>query len=72
LTVEQVRIAMNLWLSAADTTPAVQKERREDELEKQRYHQRRNKQAHKSRAKTKIKRLNALGIDVSKIKSCVT
>ena len=72
LTVEQVRTAMNVWLSAADTTPAVQKERYEQALEKQRYHQRRNEQARKSHTKTKTKRLNASGIDVSKIKSCVT
>jgi SRSO17 transposase len=72
LTVEQVRSAMNVWLSAADTTPAVQKECYEDELKKQRYHQRRNNQSRKSHTKTKIKRLNALGIDVSKIKSCLT
>ncbi len=72
LTVEQVRSAMNVWLSAADTTPAVQKERYEQALEKQRYHQRRNEQARKSHTKTKTKRFNAAGIDVSKIKSCVT
>ncbi len=70
LTVEQVRSAMNVWLSAADTTPAVQKERYKDALEKQRYHQRRNEQARKSHTKTN--KLNASGIDVRKIKSCVT
>ena len=72
LTVEQVRSAMNVWLSAADTTPAVRKERYEHEREKQRYHQRRNEQARQSHTKTKTKKLRALGIDVSKIKSCVT
>ena len=70
LTVEQVRSAMNAWLSAADTTPAVQKERYDHELEKQRDHQRRNEHARKSHTKTK--KLNASGIDVRKIKSCVT
>ena len=72
LTVEQVRSAMNVWLSAADTTPAVQNQRYNDEWKKQRYHQRRNEQARKSHTKTKTKRLNASGIDVCKIKSCVT
>ena len=72
LTVEQVRSATNTWLSAADLKPAARQERYETELKNQRYHQRRNRQARKSHTKTKIARLNALGIDVNKIKSCIT
>jgi SRSO17 transposase len=72
LTVEQVRSATNTWLSAAELKPAARRERHETELKNQRYHQRRNQQARKSHTKTRITRLNALGIDVSKIKSCIT
>ena len=72
LTVEQVRRAMNTWLSAADREPAVRQERFEEELKNQGYHQRRNKQASKSHTKARIARLNALGIDVEKIKTCIT
>lgn len=72
LTVEQVRSAMNTWLSAAGLKPAARRERYEKELKDQQYHQRRNKQARKSHTKTRIARLNALGIDVTKINSCIT
>lgn len=72
LTVEQVRSATNTWLSAADLKPAARQERYETELKKQRYHQRRNRQARKSHTKTRTTRLNHLGIDVSRIKSCIT
>lgn len=71
LTVEQVRSAVNVWLSAADLKPTPQQKRYETELRKQRYHQRRNRQARKSHTKTRIARLRAMGIDVDKIKSCV-
>ena len=72
LTVQQVRSAVNTWLAAADLKPAKRKERYEDELENQRYHQRRNRQACKSHTITRIVRLSELGIDVNNIKSCVT
>ena len=71
LTVEQVRSATNTWLSAADLKPAARRERYEDELKNQGYHQRRNRQGRKSHTKTRIARLNALGIDANKIKSCI-
>jgi SRSO17 transposase len=71
LTLEQVRSAMNTWLSAADLSRAKRKERYEEELQKQRYYQRRNQQARKSHWKTRIRKLCALGIDVDRIKSCV-
>jgi len=72
LTVEQVRSAMNTWLSAADLKPAARRKRYADELKNQRYHQRRSRQARTSHTKTRIARLHALGIDVNKIKSCIT
>jgi len=72
LTVEQVRSATNTWLSSADLKPAKRQERYEKELNNQRYHQRRNRQSRKSHTKTRIARLNRLGIDVNKIKSCIT
>ena len=71
LTIEQVRSAMNTWLSAADLKPAARRERYKQELERQRYYQRRNRQSRKSHTKTRIARLNALGIDVNQIKTCI-
>ena len=72
LTVEQVRRAVNTWLGAADLSPAKRRERYEIERKKQQYHQRRNRQARISHTKTRIAQLNALGIDVNRIRSCVT
>ena len=43
----------------------------QEELEKQQYYQRRNKQARKSHTNTRIKRLADIGIDVDQIKSCI-
>ena len=71
ITVEQVRSATNVWLDVADLPPASRRERLMDELRKQRYHQRRNKQARVSHTKTRINLLTAAGIDITKIKSCV-
>ncbi|MCH8840497.1 MAG: transposase [Planctomycetes bacterium] len=71
LTVEQVRSAMNTWLSSADLKPAARTTRYEREHNKQRYHQRRNKQARTSHTQTRIDRLGDLGIDVDHIKSCI-
>ena len=71
LTIEQVRSATNTWLSTADLKPAARRKRHEKGRNKQRYHQRRNRQAAKSHTKTKIARLTALGIDVNQIKSCI-
>ena len=72
LTVEQVRGATNTWLSAADLPRAARRIRYEEELRKQRYYQRRNRQARTSHTKTRLARFNALGIDVERIKSCLT
>ena len=71
LTVEQVRSATNAWLEAADLPAAARRERFLTELQRQQYHQRRNKQARASHRKTRIDRLTAMGIDVEKIKSCL-
>ena len=72
LTVEQVRGATNTWLSAADLPPAIRRSRYQQELEKQCYYQRRNQQARTSHTKTRLARFNALGIDVERIKSCLS
>lgn len=71
ITVEQVRSAMDVYLEAADLPAAARRARFQAELEKQHYHQHRNKQARISHTKTRIDRLTALGIDVSQIKSCI-
>ena len=71
ITVEQVRSVVNIWLDTADLPPSARRTRIEDELRKQQWYQRRNKQARKSHTKTRIGRLAAIGIDVDKIKSCL-
>ena len=71
VTVEQVKRAINVWLDAADLPPASRRRRFADELQKQQRYQRRNRQARVSHTKTRIKRLAALGIDVTQIKSCL-
>lgn len=70
LTTEQVRRAMNAWLEAA-AGRLTKAERLQRELDKQQYYQRRNAQARRSHTKTQKARLQALGIDVDRIKSCV-
>lgn len=71
ISIEQVKSAMNVWLDAADLPLAARLQCYEAELYKQHYYQRRNKQARKSHTKRRIKRLQALGIDVDNIKSCL-
>lgn len=71
ISVEQVRSAMNVWLETADLSRAARKRRLEQELAKQRDHQRRNRQARTSHTKTRIARLRAMGIDPLLIKSCL-
>lgn len=70
LSIEQVRSAMNVWLDAADLTPAERRKRYEAELRKQTYHRRRGGQARKSHTKTRRAKLTAIGIDVDRIKAC--
>lgn len=71
LTVEQVRSAINVWLSAVDLKPEARTERCQQDLKKQRYHQRRNAQARKSHTKRRVADLRDLGIDADRIKSCL-
>ena len=72
ITLEQVRSAMDVWLDSADLPPSSRRERFEKEIGKQKYYQRRNKQARKSHTKTRIQKLEALGIAVDQIKSCIS
>ena len=71
LTIEQVRSAINAYLSAADLKPTAHRNRHEKNEKKQRYHQRRNRQAGNSHTKTRIARFTEMGIDVNHIKSCI-
>ena len=69
--VEQVRSARNVWLETADLPSAARQRRWAEELAKQRDRQRRNQPARTSHTKTRIARLRALGIEVSRITSCL-
>lgn len=71
ITIEQVRSAMDVWLDTADLPPSARRRRFDKELEKQQYHQRRNKRARDSHTKTRRKELQRLGIDVDRIKTCL-
>lgn len=71
ISVEQVRSAMNVYLDTADLPTPARKKRFEDELYKQQYYQRRNRQARMSHTKTRHGQFAALGIDVTGIKSCL-
>lgn len=70
LTMEQVRRAMNKWLEVA-AERLTTRERFQQEVDKQKYHQRRNAQAQRSHTKTRTARLQSLGIDPDRIKTCV-
>lgn len=72
ISVEQVRSAMNVWLNAADLPPSARRKRFQEECGKQQYYQRRNQQTRKSHTKTRLRKLTALGINVDKIKSCLS
>jgi SRSO17 transposase len=71
LTVEQVRRAVNAYLTHHHLPSALRDEAFEKELNNQRYHQERNAQGKKSHTKTRIQFYHDLGIDIDKIKSCV-
>jgi SRSO17 transposase len=71
LTVEQVRRAMTVWFEVADLPPRLQDQRCQRELEKMEYYQRRNKAARKSHTKTRLKRLEELGIEMEGLESCI-
>ncbi|MEO2033980.1 MAG: hypothetical protein ABGZ35_18045, partial [Planctomycetaceae bacterium] len=72
LTVEQVRRSLNTWLQHHDLPSDLRDEKFQQELDEQRYHQQRNAQARKPHTKTRVKFYHDLGIDVDKIKSCIT
>lgn len=72
LTVEQVRRSVNAYLANHHLPPTLRDEAFEKELADQRYYQHRIAQANKSHTKTRIKLYLKLGIDVNRIKSCVT
>ena len=72
LTVEQVRRAWNAYLAHHHLPPPLRDEAFEKELDDQLYYQRRNAQANKSHTKTRIKLYLELGIDVGRIKSCIS
>lgn len=70
LSTEQVRRAINVWLEVA-VAPRTKTQRFERELVKQHYYQRRNAQARHSHTKTRKAKLQSLGIEVDRIKSCI-
>jgi SRSO17 transposase len=72
LTVEQVRRSVNTYLTHHRLPQPLRDEAFEKELADQRYYQERTAQAKKSHTKTRIKLYLNLGIDVDKIKSCIT
>ena len=72
LTVEQVRRSVNAYLAHGHLPSPLRDEAFEKEIADQRYYQERSAQAKKSHTKTRIKFYLTLGIDVDKIKSCIT
>ncbi len=71
LTVEQVRRGLNCYLLNYQRQLSPD-QALEKELAQQLYYQERNARAKKSHTKTRLKRYLELGIDVAKIKSCIT
>ena len=72
LTVEQVRRSVNSYLTHQYLPTPLRDDALEKELAGQRYYQSRNAQSKKSHTKTRIELYLNLGIDVGKIKSCIT
>ena len=71
LSIEQVRSAVNTYLSTADLSRLAKELRIEKEIRKQTYHQRRNQQAATSHSKTRTAKFHSIGIGTKRIKSCV-
>jgi SRSO17 transposase len=69
LTMEQVRRAADVFLDALGLPPKPRRQKYEAELERQRYHQRRNAAASRAHRKTRLQELRHLGIDPDRIKS---
>ena len=72
LTVEQVRRSINIYLTHHRLPPLLRDEEYERELDRQLYYQTRSVQAKKSHTKTRIASYDQMGINVDKIKSCIT
>jgi len=72
LTVEQVRRSINTYLRYHHFPPPLRDEEYEQELRTQHYYQTRNAQAKTSHTQTRIALYDELGIDVDRIKSCIT
>lgn len=70
LTVRQLRMAVNALIQALSLPPAAGKIVIEKAARIIRYHQKRNAQARESHTKTRNRKLEALGIDMSTIKRC--
>jgi len=62
LTLEQVRRAADVYLAGIDLPTQYRHRQWEEELERQRYHQRRNAAASRSHRKTRLRQLHHLGI----------
>lgn len=71
LTTEQVRRAVNVWLSTLTLRLTVT-QHLQRELDRQRYYQRRNVQARKSHTKRRLAELKSRGIDPDRIKTCIS
>lgn len=71
LTIEQVRRCLNTWLTYHDLPQPLREEKFQQELNHQRYYQRRNTQAIQSHTQTRIQLYLDLGIHVDNIKSCI-
>lgn len=69
LTMEQVRRAADVFLATIGLPRRLRQQSYEAELDRQRYHQRRNAIAARSHRKTRLRKLRELGIDPDQIKS---
>jgi len=72
LTIEQVRRSLNTYLNHRHLPTPIRDEAFEKELADQAYYQQRNATARESHSKTRKKMYLSLGIDIEKIKSCIT
>jgi SRSO17 transposase len=72
LTVEQVRRSVNVYLAHHHLPSPLRDKAYAKELDDQRYYQERSAQANQSHTKTRVKFYRDIGIDVDKIKSCIT
>lgn len=72
LTVEQVRAAADCWLSSANLPKRERLKAYEQELQRQRYHRRRNLAAQRSHVKTRLAKLRTLGVEINDCPDCQT